>query len=131
MLLIINNSKRISGTTVDFVIRLEPSITFNKVALKYASISNPSNNTFGYYAIRIDEFTPNVRGARNTDISATFIVPVISAGGTRNMYAENSLYGQVATCDNLTLNQLHVKIFTPDRNLVSSDENIILILQLD
>ena len=131
MILIVNNSKRYDGTATNFTVNLNPPITFNKITLLYATISNPVNNQQPYYMISIGDVTPNVRAINQQDITGTFIMPVISAGGTRNMYAERGLFSQSVNCNNLTLSQLKIRIHHPDGSVATSDENIILILQLD
>ena len=92
MILIVNNSKRYDGTATNFTVNLNPPITFNKITLLYATISNPVNNQQPYYMISIGDVTPNVRAINQQDITGTFIMPAISAGGTRNMYAVNGLF---------------------------------------
>jgi hypothetical protein len=131
MILIVNNSKRYEGSPTHFTVNLNPPITFSKITLLYATISNPANNTQPYYMISIADVTPNVRAINQQDITGTFIIPVISAGGTRNMFAERGLFSQTATCNNLTLSQLNIRIHHPDGSVATTDENIILILQLD
>jgi len=114
MILIINNSTRAEGSATNFTVNLSPPITFNKITLLYATISNPVNNQQPYYMISIGDVTPNVRAINQQDNTGTFIMPVISAGGTRNMYAERGLFSQSVNCNNLTLSQLKNRIHHPD-----------------
>jgi hypothetical protein len=135
MLLIVNSSKRSEGTPTNFTVNLSPPITFHIITLLYATISNPINNTQPYFMISISDVTPNVRAIPQllpqSDITGTFIMPVISAGGTRNMYAERGLFTQTVNCNNLTLSQLKIRIHHPHGIVATTDESIILILQLD
>jgi hypothetical protein len=112
MILIVNNSKRYEGTPTDFIVNLSPPITFKKITLLYATILNPVNNQQPCYMISIGDVTPNVRSISQSDITGKFIMPVISAGGTRNMYAEGGLFSQSVNCNNLTLSQLKFLFIT-------------------
>ena len=64
MILIVNNSKRYEGTSTNFSVNLSPPITFSKITLLYATISNPINDTQPYYMISISDITPNNKPAR-------------------------------------------------------------------
>ena len=122
MILIVNNSKRYEGSPTNFTVNLSPPIAFNKITLLYTTISNPVNNQQPYYMTSIGDVTPNVRAISQSDITGTFIMTVISTGGTRNMYAERGLFSQSVNFNILTLSQLKIRIHHPDGSVATTDE---------
>jgi hypothetical protein len=129
-ILIINNSKRISGTATNFVVKLSPSITINTAKLLYANIANAANNTQPFYLITIEGLQPNIRGADTSDVSASFVVPVLQAAETRNIFVENSIYTSQACGCGQTLSQLSIRIHHPDGSIALTTQNIVLLLDI-
>jgi hypothetical protein len=130
VVLIINNSKRISGTATNFIVKLSPSITINKATLLYANIANAANNTQPFYLITVEGLQPNVRGADSSDVSASYVVPLLQAAETRNIFVENSIYSAQCCGCGQTLSQLHVRVFHPDGTEALSTQNLVLLLDI-
>jgi hypothetical protein len=131
VVLILNNSKRVSGTPTNFTLKLSPAVTINRATLLYANIANAALNTQPFYLISIEGLMPNVRGADTGDVSASFVVPVLHAAEVRNVFVENSICSSQACGCGRTLSQLSIRIHHPDGTEALTTQNIVLLLDIE
>lgn len=130
MLLIIDSAEKFSGTNTDFIQHLEPSITFSKMRLVFASICNSPTNTELYYIISISNIQIAVRGCNMSSKHGTFLVPTTSPPATRNIHQAESDFYSVANGENIQLDTLHVRIHHGGSNTAPDSGVNLIILEL-
>jgi hypothetical protein len=113
MLLIVDSKDRASGTNTNFTCLLLPGITFKRIKLKFASICNAVGNTELYYFITIGNMQISARAPNMSGNSGTFVIPTMSAGGSRNIFQSESDFTSFAEGEEIHLNILEIKIHFP------------------
>jgi hypothetical protein len=131
MLLAIESNKRSFGTNTLFTIMLNPGITFSRIRLKFASICNAQTNTELYYFITIGNLQVNARACNMSGNAGTFIIPTLSAGGSRNIFQAESDFKEIADGCGIHLNSLEIKIHTPDGAIAPDSGANLIILELE
>ena len=130
--LVIDSSIQIGGSNSQFRLPCSPSINnVNRIKLVFASIPTLSNSTVPYFIIRINEFSQRVQGTHYAQTKGTFIIPMTSASGYRNIHQSEDDFASVSAGDGSSINELNVTILTPNGTVADDAGSILLLLQLE
>jgi hypothetical protein len=130
--LVIDSSIQVGGTNSQFRLPCTPAINnVNRIKLVFASIPTLSNSTVPYFIIRIGEFSQRVQGTDYTQTKGSFIVPITSAAGFRNIHQSGDDFASVSAGSGSSINELNVTILTPDGVVADDAGSVLLLLQLE
>ena len=114
--LIIDSRDKSSNYTSNssFRLTLNPAIeNVHSMRLLFADL--PSSETpEPYFNITIQEFGIHCRSADINRPQSTFVVPLLSSGGSRSLFAEGSTYRQIAGGAGVSLSTLNITMSNRD-----------------
>ena len=97
-----------------FRLTLNPAIeNVHSMRLLFADIPAPDVPE-SYFLITVQEFGIHCRSSDINRPQSTFVVPLLSAGGSRSLFAEGSTYRQIAGGAGVSLSNLNITLSNRD-----------------